>query len=63
MPTPSPSVEDELRRARVALCRITYLEAVDGEEIYNFFGNRVVEHITSTGVIGEAAGGDGPFRG
>lgn len=32
-------------------CHITYPDAAHGKEIYNFFGNRVLEHTTPTGAI------------
>lgn len=31
--------------------RITYPDAVHGKELYSFFGNRVLEHTTSTGAV------------
>ncbi|KAM5353706.1 hypothetical protein ACJ41O_000356 [Fusarium nematophilum] len=34
-----------------SLRRMTYADATHGKEIYNFFGNRVLEHATSAGVL------------
>ncbi|KAJ3538561.1 hypothetical protein NM208_g5861 [Fusarium decemcellulare] len=34
-----------------SLRKMSYLDAAYGKEIYNFFGNRVLEHTTSTGVV------------
>ncbi|KAI8945748.1 kinase-like domain-containing protein [Xylaria longipes] len=31
--------------------RMTYVDAVQGKDIYNFFGNRVVEHVTPAGDV------------
>ncbi|KAF4467402.1 hypothetical protein FALBO_5727 [Fusarium albosuccineum] len=34
-----------------SLRKMSYLDAAYGKEIYNFFGNRVLEHTTSTGAV------------
>ena len=43
------TASDVVSSARKSLGRMGYLDAVEGKEIFNSFGNRVVEHVTATG--------------
>lgn len=50
-PGPAPTLDDEPRRVRQTLRHLSYLDAVDSKEVFNFFGNRVVEHSASSSVV------------
>ncbi|AEO71913.1 a1b06420-3d77-47e5-895c-ec42ad4299af [Thermothielavioides terrestris] len=51
MSTPPPPEDATLSSVRSALRHMSYLNAGEGKEIHNFFGNRVLEHTTSTGAV------------
>jgi hypothetical protein len=50
-PKQDPKVreDNDMRAILDTLGDMRYTDAVQGKEIYNFFGGRVIEHITSKG--------------
>jgi aminoglycoside phosphotransferase len=47
----STADKDELSSLRQTLREMGFPDAAEGKEIYNYFGNRVLEHTTSTGAV------------